>query len=992
MTASTIVQVFEPNSPCAPLTLGIPTVEYVGSVAHGSPSTWTPSGAARWSSVDDVLRFGLVLGTLSREEHSASRPVTLTATAEHAASIRRCAIRFSAHCAGRPHHLDRFCRWREVQLRAVTTESTPFVLRWRDPSGVMLELRSARGCVPAVLSWSRGVLTIDVQLDAATLHPRWSFAAGRAESTAAPPRPAGWSSRVELLVRRIAHPAPTPAVLGRLPFGAEAAFTITDHPDFDDEGRFRVFAHGGNGSRGWLGRGLRLTKSVFAVESDSVPRRPAPTLEQAAYRTLLDELHREGSEIAPHGVNESGNVGPDRFRRALAALAQRYRPGTWIDHGLSLAYCYSMGGADNPDYDLLTRLRDHGITTLWSYHDAPVNAAGSLNLLAPNARDLGTSVRGSMRHAANKDFLIAAHYLRSAFLSRATGTLQHRVGRALSVGRRAYLQRTGSFASRPAAAFSAAGAAALGLFEASGQGRRGGSAPERSFTRDEGLDWSATVYPERAVPMHQVRPGDQLLFVTQEVLHLRDAYTPAAFERLVHERGLHIGHTYLLNTLPYVAGMFSPNQAEPRPAPAWLGALDSLTGEVASGRLWNPPVGELATWFRAMQCLAVTPRSECAIELSNPTGEVTRGATVMLPPSVRPEGVTWNGGPATGSRRWSDWLCVWGDVPADSTIVVRWDRIRVDAATTPGGSASRSSASRGVAGNDAEPAHETTVPNVVIFWDYDTQWGADRSRNPAGTPTWGALEFPNTDALLELHARYDVPACFAVVGAAALSGSRPYHDPDQIRRIHDAGNEVASHSFRHEWLPGLNSAALDETVRHSKDALEQCIGAEVVSFVPPFNQPFDYPQRLSVSLSERRTVRHERTDVGRLCASLHDAGYKFCRLAYRPLSERVVEAVRGRLPRRPGFLEDIGGIACLRLNLPVGFTSEVRALLERHLDRGGLWTLHGHPHSASDDSNPQSLRLLEQVLSLIHRWREQGRIRTVLPRDLVGQEAPQWSL
>lgn len=985
MTASTIVQAFEPNSACAPLTLGIPAAEYVGSVGRGAPSPWAPSGATRWSSADEVLRFGLTLGALALDAHSASRPITVTAVAERATAIRRCSVRLRARCAARPRHLDAYFRWREVPDRAVTTEATPLVLRWRDPSGPVLELRSAHGCIPAVVGCNRGMLTIDVQLDAAALHPRWSFAGGRAESTAAPARPAGWSSRVELVMRRLDRPAPTPAVLGRLPFGAEAALTITDHPDFDEEERFRVFACGGKGCRGWAGRGLRLTKSVFAVESDTVPRTPAPTLERPAYRALLDQLHDEGSEIAPHGVNESGNIGPDRFRRALSGLVQRYRPDTWIDHGLTLFYCYTMGGADNPDYDLLSRLRDHGITTLWSYHDAPVNAAASLNLLAPDAKDLGDAVRGSMRHAVDSNYLIAAHYLRTAFLSRATGALHHTVGKALSVGRRAYLMRSGSIASRYAAAWSAAGVALLGLFEAPGHSRDGDAPTERLFSRLEGLEWGATVYPERAVPMHQVRADDQLLFATQEVLHLRDAYTPAAFERLIDERGLHVAHTYLLNTLPYVAGAFSPDHSDARLAPAWLGALDSLTTEVGSGRLWNPTVGELAKWFRGMQCLAVTPRSECALELSNPTGDVLRGATVMLPASVSPDAVAWNGGPVVGSRRWSDWLCVWGDVPADSTVVVRWDRIRVEPTPPRGG------VRADVAANGATPARETDGPNVTIFWDYDTQWGADRSRNPNGTPNWGAREFPNTDALLELHARYDVPACFAVVGAAALPGTRPYHDPEQIRRIHEAGHEVASHSFRHEWLPGLDSAALDETVRHSKDALEQCIGAEVVSFVPPFNQPFDFPQRLSVSLSERRTVRHERTDVGRLCASLTNAGYKFCRLAYRPLSERVVEVVRGRLPRRPGVLEDIGGVACLRLNMPVGFTAEVRGILERHLDRGGLWTLHGHPHSVSDDNNPQSLRLLEQMLSLIQQWREHGRIRTVLPRDLVGQEAKQWS-
>jgi hypothetical protein len=986
VTASTIVQAFEPNSACAPLTLGLPAAEYIGAVGRGAPSAWAPSGPLRWSSADQVLRFGLTLDALALDEHSASRPITVTAVVERAIAIRRCSVRLRARCAGRPRHLDAYFRWREVHDRAVTTEATPFVLRWRDPSGSVLELRSARGCIPAVLAWNRGVLTIDVQLDAAALHPRWSFAGGRTESTAAPARPAGWSSRVELVLRRLDRPAPTPAVLGRLPFGAEAALTITDHPDFDDEERFRVFTRGTNGSRGWAGRGLRLTKSVFAVESDSVPRKPAPTLERPAYQALLDELHGEGSEIAPHGVNESGNIGPDRFRRALAGLAQRYRPDTWIDHGLSLLYCYTMGGADNPDYDLLSRLRDHGITALWSYHDAPVNAVASLNLLAPDAKDLGDAMRGSMRHAANSNYLIAAHYLRSAFLSRATGAVHRTVGKALSVGRRAYLLRSGSIASRHAAALSAASVALLGLFDASGQPRGKNAPAERLFSRREGLAWGAMVYPERAVPMHQVRADDQLLFATQEVLHLRDAYTPEAFERLIDERGLHVAHTYLLNTLPYVAGMFSPDHSEPRLAPAWLGALDSLTTEVASGRLWNPTVGELAKWFRGMQCVAVTPRSECALELSNPTGDVLRGATVILPASVSRDAVAWNGGPVTGSRRWSDFLCVWGDVPANSTIVVRWDRVRID---TPAPLRVRPdhTANHAV----AQPADAGAVPNVVIFWDYDTQWGNDRSRNPAGKGNWGPLEFPNTDLLLELHARYDIPACFAVVGAAALSGNRPYHDPDQIRRIHEAGNEVASHSFRHEWLPALDSAALDETLRHSKDALEQCIGAEVVTFVPPYNQPFDYLQKLSVSLSERRTVRRERTDVGRLCASLSHAGYRFCRLAYRSLYERVAEATSGRLPRRPGTLEDINGVTCLRLNLPVGFTSEVQRILEGNLDRGGLWTVHAHPHSISDPRNPQSIHLFEPMLALIHGWRTQGRVRTVLPRDLVGAAANQWS-
>src|SRR5437016_1733676 len=108
---------------------------------------------------------------------------------------------------------------------------------------------------------------------------------------------------------------------------------------------------------------------------------------------------------------------------------------------------------------------------------------------------------------------------------------------------------------------------------------------------------------------------------------------------------------------------------------------------------------------------------------------------------------------------------------------------------------------------------------VVLFWDYDTQWGTESDRFPTQSSKLGHREFECTERLLELHARYDIPACFAVVGAAALPGERPYHDPAQIRRIHAAGHEVASHSFRHDWLPALTWGALIETLRRSKEAL-----------------------------------------------------------------------------------------------------------------------------------------------------------------------------
>ncbi len=277
----------------------------------------------------------------------------------------------------------------------------------------------------------------------------------------------------------------------------------------------------------------------------------------------------------------------------------------------------------------------------------------------------------------------------------------------------------------------------------------------------------------------------------------------------------------------------------------------------------------------------------------------------------------------------------------------------------------------------------TFPPTLVFFWDYDTQWGGDRSRAAGGAKAWGHAEFENTERLLELHAEYGVPACFAVVGAAALPGERPYHDEAQIRRMHAAGHEVASHSFRHEWLPGLGPRALREVLRQSKDALEQCIGAEVVSFVPPYNQPFDHPPAWSFSLSERREAGAERTDLGRLCTALRETGHRFCRVAYRPVYVRLAEYVLRRTLNRPGVLETISGITCVRMNLPVGFGPGSRAPVERHLQGGGIWLLHAHPHSARPEGTSQSLRPFEETLQVVARWRRDGKVRCALPRDLV---------
>ncbi len=286
---------------------------------------------------------------------------------------------------------------------------------------------------------------------------------------------------------------------------------------------------------------------------------------------------------------------------------------------------------------------------------------------------------------------------------------------------------------------------------------------------------------------------------------------------------------------------------------------------------------------------------------------------------------------------------------------------------------------------DVHPSSGAPKARLLVFWDYDTQWGGDRSRSPGGPKDWGPLEFTATERLLELHAEYGVPACFAVVGAAALPGERPYHDPAQIRRIHAAGHEVGSHAMRHEWLPGLSRAEVRETLRSSRDALEQCVGAPVRAFVPPYNQPFDDPRRLSISLSERRDGSPERMTLTELCGCLAETGYRFARVAYRPAPLRIAEKLSGRRLDAPYDPVRIGGILCARLNTGGGFDQATTGVVRRALGTGKVVVVYGHPHSLPS-SNSQGEPHFVRFLAEVRDWIRAGRLSVVLPRDLLATE------
>jgi len=269
---------------------------------------------------------------------------------------------------------------------------------------------------------------------------------------------------------------------------------------------------------------------------------------------------------------------------------------------------------------------------------------------------------------------------------------------------------------------------------------------------------------------------------------------------------------------------------------------------------------------------------------------------------------------------------------------------------------------------------------LLIYWDYDTQRGAEQSR--LGPQSWGPLERPNTARILEQLAEFEVRATFACVGYAAVSRDPVYDCRAQIQEIHAAGHEVASHSHEHEFLPALSPAPMRETARVCREALEQLIGAPVVSFVPPFNRPMHYPQRGAFSWTERRDAGPGHLSLPAVCDALAETGYRTCRISYRASWRTLRDQITGRREDRPIVSEKIAGLTCFRLNTDGGFNGSALDRIRQAANDGGIAVVYGHPHSLTGE-NSQAERWLRPFLAEVAELRRQGRLMDCLPRELV---------
>jgi len=84
-----------------------------------------------------------------------------------------------------------------------------------------------------------------------------------------------------------------------------------------------------------------------------------------------------------------------------------------------------------------------------------------------------------------------------------------------------------------------------------------------------------------------------------------------------------------------------------------------------------------------------------------------------------------------------------------------------------------------------------------------------------------------TDYLLDVLAEHGAEATFFTLGLVAE------RTPSLVRRIADAGHEIASHGWSHRRVDSLTPAAFRAEVARSRDVLEQVSGTAVVGYRAP---------------------------------------------------------------------------------------------------------------------------------------------------------------
>ena len=128
-----------------------------------------------------------------------------------------------------------------------------------------------------------------------------------------------------------------------------------------------------------------------------------------------------------------------------------------------------------------------------------------------------------------------------------------------------------------------------------------------------------------------------------------------------------------------------------------------------------------------------------------------------------------------------------------------------------------------------------TVKKVPIY-------SVDRKDNKISISFDCAYGADYTEKLLEILQEYDVKCTFYMVEFWVKKF------PDMVKKIHDAGHEIGTHSKTHPKMSTLSESEIKDELLSSIKAIENITGQKVETFRPPFGDYDDLLLDVATSL------------------------------------------------------------------------------------------------------------------------------------------------
>ncbi len=243
---------------------------------------------------------------------------------------------------------------------------------------------------------------------------------------------------------------------------------------------------------------------------------------------------------------------------------------------------------------------------------------------------------------------------------------------------------------------------------------------------------------------------------------------------------------------------------------------------------------------------------------------------------------------------------------------------------------------------------------IFLIWDLDGGIGQINSTFPYNYNFQNLYrELEGVERTLDLLSPHKIKCTFAVTGFSGEEGIYPYTFPDLIRKIAEEGHEVASHSWRHEWIPLFKKEQIQRSLARSKQTLERVISKPVVGFVPPHNRPMSWLSRGAYSLGDRGLYPFfTMGDMDPVIKLTQQTGYEWIRIVHHPLWSRKI--------LKTGRIYSYSGLKILE-NHYTGFDTKVIDYILNSKDE--THTISAHPLMLSLKEKKESWSTFEYFIA-----------------------------